>query len=229
VSQDATSKKRREGRMTERSGPKRPVEEYYREREQRYWNGEMPDKIWDGNEPVSDITFIDRYGRPDWKKEKERQRAKIKANKQKAYKARKKDEIVEFDQHLPIFFEVLDNPKFRNGLMKKDRWRTYLWLARNIVRARMKNDPLRLYENYFKKGKLAACIPTRVLARTLNIGRQTAQDHIDALEKDGLIIKDTISGKNSWDGQRYTVCIFGVHKNKKQRWFIQDAFGVSGK
>jgi len=38
------------------------------------------------------------------------------------------------NQFIPVSFSLLDNPGFRNGLMIKTRFRTYLWLRRHVVR-----------------------------------------------------------------------------------------------
>jgi DNA-binding transcriptional ArsR family regulator len=122
---------------------------------------------------------------------------------------------------------VLDNPEFRNGLMKKGWFRTYVWLGRYIVRAEMKNDPHHLYQRYYQQGLLASCVPTRVVATALKIGKSTVSDHIKTLADDGIIETTTIHANESFDGQRYVVCIFGTHKDRKERWFIQDRFKVS--
>jgi hypothetical protein len=217
--------------MTQRTGPKRSIEEYRRLEKERYWNGEYPNKIWDWNEPISDSSYIDKHGRQEWKKSKAWQNAKIRANTKKAGikkkgKARSTHKI-ETDQHFPLFYDVLDNPEFRNGLMKKSWFRTYAWIGRYIVRGEMKSDPHRLYQNYYQKGQLAACVPSRVLAKALKIGKSTAADHIKALSDDGIIKCRTIQGKQSFDGQRYVICIFGNHTDGKERWFIQDRFNLS--
>ena len=218
-------------RMEQNTGQRMPVEEYHRLQKEKYWNGEKPNEIWDRNEPVSDSTYIDRHGHPVWKSEKERQNKIIFANKKNAgiktiQKTPSKVQM-ETGQHLPLFYDVLDNPEFRNGLMKKDMFRTYVWLGRYIVRAAMKNDPHRLYLNYYQKGKLASCVPTRVLAKALNIGKSTASDHINKLSEDGIIQSNIIPANKSFDGQRYVVCLFGTHKDGKEHWFIQDRFNAT--
>jgi hypothetical protein len=217
--------------MTQRIGPKRPIEEYRRLEKERYWNGEYPNKIMSTRGLISDSWYIDDYGRPDWKKEKARQNTKIWENRKKAG-AKTKGKVkrtnkIETDQHFPLFYDVLDNPEFRNGLMKKGWFRTYVWLGRYIVRAEMKNDPHRLYQRYYQKGMLASCVPTRMVAKALKIGKSTVSDHIKALSDDGIIETATIQANKSFDGQRYVVCIFGNHTDGKEHWFIQDRFKVS--
>ena len=219
--------------MTQSTGPKVPIEEYRRLQHEQYWKGEMPDQIWDGewDEPIPDSSFIDKHGRQVWKESKAKQRAIIFARKKqqtdKPEKKRPKKQRVETGQHFPLFYDVLDNPEFRNGLMKKGWFRTYVWIGRYIVRGEMKNDPHRLYQTYYQKGELAACVPTRVIANALKIGKSTAADHIKALSNDGIIKCRNIHTNESFDGQKYVICIFGTHKDGKERWFIQDRFNVS--
>ena len=217
--------------MKQNIGPKRPVEEYNQSREEKYWNGEFPKSIMSTRGLISDSWYIDDYGRPDWKKEKARQNAKIQENKkktgEKAKSKAKNTRRMETDQYFPLFFDVLDNPEFRNGLMKKGWFRTYVWLGRYIVRAGMKNDPQHLYQRYYQKGLLASCVPTRMVATALMIGKSTVSDHIKTLSEDGIIKCHTIHANESFDGQRYVVCIFGTHKDGKEHWYIQDRFKVS--
>lgn len=50
------------------------------------------------------------------------------------------------DQFTPVSFSLLDNPKFRNGLMTKKRFRTYLWVRRHVVRV----GNIMIHAAYFK-------------------------------------------------------------------------------
>ena len=222
-----------------------------------YWQGEHDScvKFQDGtfiNDMLVDPegNLIDRqvyyakYGFDKYQKECSRQDKIIKENRRKLglitdekqnVSTKQNKSINQYDstkrmesgQHFPLFYEVLDNPEFRNGFMKKGKFRTYVWLGRYIVRGEMRNDPHRLYQNYYQKGLLASCVPTRVAARSLKIGKSTVSDHIKALSRDEIIERVTIPGSNSFDGQRYVVCVFGIHKNGKEHWFIQDRFRVS--
>ena len=149
-----------------------PIEEYHRLEKERYWNGEYPDKIMSSMGLISDSRYKDDYGRPVWKKEKDRQNAKIWGNKKKAKGKAKRTHQIGTAQHFPLFYDVLDNPEFRNVLMKKGWFRTYVWLGRYIVRGKMKSDPHRLYQNYYQKGLLAACVPTRVLVLQRHIAKK---------------------------------------------------------
>lgn len=217
--------------MTQSTGPKMPIEEYRRLEKERYWNGEYPDKIMSTSGLISDSWYIDDHGKPNWKREKKRQNAKIWENKKKVgagVKGKAKSiNKIETGQHFPLFYNVLDNPEFRNGLMKKGWFRTYVWIGRYVVRGEMKNDPHRLYQRYYQKGMLASCVPTRMVAKALDIGKSTVSDHIKTLADDRIIECRIIHANESFDGQRYVICIFGTHKDGKEHWFIQDRFKVS--
>lgn len=48
-------------------------------------------------------------------------------------------------QFIPISFMLLDNLEFRNRYMTKKRFRTYLWLRRNVIRGSKGRDPANVY------------------------------------------------------------------------------------
>lgn len=123
-----------------------------------------------------------------------------------------------YNQFIPLPFALLNNPKFRNGLLKKARFRTYLWLRRHIVRGANFNDQADIYSKYWRKGRLATCISLDKLARDLKLPRSTASGHLDQLEKDGVIDTETI---DTSDGR---VCVLGWHQNGQEHWFIDDVF-----
>ena len=129
-------------------------------------------------------------------------------------------------QYLPISFDVLDNVKFRNGLMKKDRFRTYLWLRRYVVRGNGNGDRLHIHDNYWRKGRLATGISARRLAKDLGIGRSTATDHIHKLKDEGVLKVEQVHANESWDGQRHNIYVLGTHEDGKEKWFIDDVFGT---
>jgi hypothetical protein len=209
------------------------IEEDNRRREEKYWKGGFKNSIMSPNGLVHDNYYIGTYGEQQWEIEKKKQNEIIRANQGhtggRVFTKKPIAPIMATEQHFPLFYDVLDNPEFRNGLMKKGQFRTYVWIGRFIVRGEMKNDPHHLYQNYYQKGGLAACVPTRVIAKALEIGKSTAADHIKALSDAGIIKCRTIQGKQSFDGQKYVICIFGTHKEGKEHWYIQDVYGVSGK
>ena len=93
------------------------------------------------------------------------------------------------DQFIPVSFSILDNPGFRNGLMTKKRFRTYLWLGRHVVRGQKYNDPCGLFPNYWMNGKLAVSMKLEKIAKDLGLSKSTVSDHIRQLENDGIIAR----------------------------------------
>ena len=63
-------------------------------------------------------------------------------------------------QFIPFPFQALDNPIFKKNICKSNKLGTYMWLARNVVRGKMNNDYMNIYENYYLNGKLAVCLTT---------------------------------------------------------------------
>ena len=77
------------------------------------------------------------------------------------------------DQFIPLQFTLLDNPEFRNGLMTKARFRTYLFLRRYVVRAPKRQDPCFLSDRYWSHGELAS------LDQTGEAGRKTESAQVN--------------------------------------------------
>jgi len=131
------------------------------------------------------------------------------------------------DQFIPIQFALLDNPEFRNGLMTKARFRTYLLLRRYVVRARSPHDPSYIFDRYWSHGELAASIKLEKLAEKLNLPKSTVSDHIRQLEKDGVIEVDTIEPSEATDNVQHLVFVFGTCFKGRERWFIDEVFSGS--
>ena len=127
-------------------------------------------------------------------------------------------------QFIPISFELLDNREFRNRYMNKKRFRTYLWLRRNVIRGRKQNDPCDLFIDYWMQGKLATSITLDKLAKDLNLSRSTVSDHIKQLEQDGVISVETIDASDTADGRHHNVLILGVCHKDGDVWFIDEVF-----
>ena len=77
------------------------------------------------------------------------------------------------DQYIPIQFTLLDNPEFRNGLMTKARFRTYLLLRRYVVRARSSHDPVLHFRQILVPWR------TRSLDQTGKVGRKTESAQVN--------------------------------------------------
>jgi len=131
------------------------------------------------------------------------------------------------DQFIQIPFALLDNPEFRNGLMTKARFRTYLLLRRYVVRAQNANDPCFIFERYWSHGELATSIKLERLAEKLNLPKSTVNDHIRQLEKDGVIEIDTIEPSEAMDNVQHLVFALGTCFNGKERWFIDEVYSGS--
>ncbi len=133
------------------------------------------------------------------------------------------------DQFIPLPIKLLDDPKFRNGLMTKRRFRTYLWLRRYVIRGRMCNDPCDVFSNYWMNGELAACMKLDKIADYLNLSKSTVSDHIQQLENDGIIKVDEVSASEATDGKPHLVFILGTCSGDREKWLIDDVFITSKK
>jgi hypothetical protein len=131
-------------------------------------------------------------------------------------------------QFIPFPFQALDNPIFQKKYLKSNKLGTYMWLARSIVRGKMNNDYMNIYENYYQKGKLAVCITTRGFKTLIGTPKSTANDHINQLAEDGIIKTITVPKSECYDNQEHVICVLGIHKDGREHWFIKNAFEVSG-
>ena len=128
------------------------------------------------------------------------------------------------DQFLPIGFMLLDNEAFRNGLILKKRFRTYLWLRRHVVRGGLDYDTVDIYGLFWLSGKLAVSIPLNRLAKDLKLSKSTVSDHIRQLEEDWVLFTDTIDADEATDGNSHKVCVLGTCSGSEESWFIDDVF-----
>ena len=128
------------------------------------------------------------------------------------------------NQFIPITFGLLDNPDFRNRYMLKKRFRTYLWLRRNVVRGNKGKDPANVYQNYWMNGKLAVSLTQTELSNDLNLSKSTVSDHLRQLEQDGILIIDTVAADETEYGQERRVYVLGSCLKVKEEWFIDEVF-----
>ena len=133
------------------------------------------------------------------------------------------------DQFIPVSFSLLDNQDFRNGLMTKKRFRTYLWLRRHVVRGRKYNDPCGIFQNYWMNGELAVSMKLDKIAEDLNLSKSTLSDHIRQLENDGIITVDKVPASDAPDGKPHLVFVLGNCANDKENWLIDDVFNGANK
>ena len=132
-----------------------------------------------------------------------------------------------YDQFISLPIKLLDSPKFRNGLMTKRRFRTYLWLRRYVIRDRKCNDPCNVFLNYWMNGELAVSVKFEKISKDLGLPKSTASDHIRQLEKDGIITVDEVSASEAPDGKAHLVFILGTCVNGNEEWFIDNVFNGS--
>ena len=83
-----------------------------------------------------------------------------------------------------VDFEMLDSPEYRQN--HRDKTNLYLWLRRHIRRGPWQDDPLDIYGNYYKKGRLATSRSLRRLATDFGVKNTTAINRwINELEQEG--------------------------------------------
>ena len=128
------------------------------------------------------------------------------------------------DQFIPVSFRLLDNPGFRNGLMTKKRFRTYLWMRRHVVRGQKYNDPCDLFLNYWMNDELAVSMKLDKIAKELGLSKSTVSDHIRQLKNDGIITVDEVSASEAPDGKAHLIFILGTRVSGQEKWFIDDVF-----
>ncbi|MBI9084887.1 MAG: winged helix-turn-helix domain-containing protein [Desulfobacterales bacterium] len=108
--------------------------------------------------------------------------------------------------------------------MTKKRFRTYVWLRRFVVRGNLRASPVNVYNLYYMEGRLATSYPLSRIAKDLNISKATAGDHINQLEKDGVIVVDEVPPDETKDKHAHRVYILGAHSKGQESWFIDDVF-----
>ena len=134
------------------------------------------------------------------------------------------------DQFIPLSFSLLDNPGFRNGLMIKKRFRTYLWLRRHVVRGHKLGDPCDVFSNYWMNGEMAASMKLDKIAKDLGLSKSTLSDHIRQLENDGIITVDEVSTSEALDDKAHLVFVLGTCVHGQEKWLIDSVFnGIKNK
>jgi hypothetical protein len=132
-------------------------------------------------------------------------------------------------QFIPVSYSLLDNRNFRNLLMTKKRFRTYLWLRRHVVRGPKLYDPCDLFQNYWTNGELATSLKLDKIAKDLGLSKSTVGDHIRQLENDGILIVDAVSASEAPHGKAHLFFILGTCVGGQERWLIDDVFNGANK
>lgn len=121
--------------------------------------------------------------------------------------------------HIKPPFIISSHDVYRDEILwniMRGKTELYFYLRTWIIRGKMKyNDKLNLYQNYHKKGKLAAAVGVKKLAKDLKLGRDTVRQYLKTLEYFGIVDVDIISAKDSYDKQKHKVYIFGEHNMKE--------------
>jgi len=182
---------------------------------------------------IPDEFYKNDYGEHVWHNMKTRQLSMVREGLQNFEETipetkKPKRSNTKSSQFFPFPFQALDNPIFQKKYLRSNKLGTYMWLARNIVRGKMNNDYMNIYENYYQKGKLAVCITTRGFKTQMGTPKSTADDHIKLLAADEIIKTVKVPKSESYDNQQRVICILGTHKDGKEHWFINDALEVSG-
>ena len=102
-----------------------------------------------------------------------------------------------------------------------------MWLRRRIVRSMSFSDYHHDPANSFRlsfTNLLGTAIPLSELAKTLNMSKSTAGDHIHQLERDGVIKINKVPADESKDGKEHSLYILGTRKGTEEHWFIDDVF-----
>jgi hypothetical protein len=120
-----------------------------------------------------------------------------------------------------IYHELLKNAKVRK-IMKKSMV-LYLYLRCHIVREKFEGDRLNLFGRYFKKGRLAASISIRKLAKDLYIDEKTVAVYIKQMSSHGVLEIDKIFASDAYDNQSHSVYVFGRHDFRKhETYYIEE-------
>jgi hypothetical protein len=126
-------------------------------------------------------------------------------------------------QWIRIYFELLDNQKFREK--HGSEMGVYMWLRRHIVRSRMKHDRLNIYERYYKKGLLASSMSIKQIAKDFDMSRTTILKYKDTLVQEGCIKAIKIHPNEAWDNQKHLIYVFGTHAGgKDERYYIDEVY-----
>jgi hypothetical protein len=120
---------------------------------------------------------------------------------------------------------TIKNPKVRKVLKKS--MMLYLYLRTYIVREKFAGDRLNLYEGYFKKGKLAASVSIRKLARDFEIDKKTVIAYLHEMSEHKVIEIEKIHAADAYDKQLHNVYVLGRHDFSKMESFLVDELATS--
>ena len=120
-----------------------------------------------------------------------------------------------------LYHKLLKNAKVRK-VMKKSMM-LYLYLRCHIVREKFEGDRLNLFGRYFTKGRLAASISIRKLAKDLYIDEKTVAVYIKQMSSHGVLEIEKIFASDAYDNQSHSVYVFGRHDFRKHETYYLKA------
>ena len=120
--------------------------------------------------------------------------------------------------HIEAPFIISSHSIYRNDILwpiMRKKTELYFYLRTWIIRGKLYNDKLNLYQKYHKNGKLAAAVSIRKLSKNLHISYRKVTCYLKAMNYYGVITIKTIKAKDAYDKQDHNVYIFGEHNQKK--------------
>jgi len=91
-----------------------------------------------------------------------------------------------------------------------------MWLRRRIRRS--------FAFQFIFTDSLCTMLSLSEIAKALNIAKSTASDHIQQLERDGVIKIENLPASESENGKEHSLYILGTRTENGEHWFIDDVF-----
>ena len=127
-------------------------------------------------------------------------------------------------------FVMLDHTTVKNPkvikILKKSMM-LYLYLRTYIVREKFPGDLLNLYEQYFKKGNLAASVSIRKLARDFELDHKTVIAYLHEMDRHKVIKIEKIHAADAYDNQVHSVYVLGHHDFNKMETYLVEKLATS--
>ena len=127
-------------------------------------------------------------------------------------------------------FVMLDHATIKNPkvikILKKSMM-LYLYLRTYIVREKFPGDLLNLYEQYFKKGNLAASVSIRKMARDFELDHKTVVAYLHEMAKNKVIEIEKIYAADAYDNQVHSVYVLGHHDFSKTETYLIEKLTTS--
>ena len=132
----------------------------------------------------------------------------------------KTNKINQKEPFMKIYHNTIKNADLRK-IMKKSMM-LYMYLMSYIVRGRRDDDKLHLYRGYYQHGKLAVSIPVRILAKELDMDKETIVNYLKNLEEHHIIEIDKVQTDSEHDKNTHNIYILGKHDFNSETYFIDE-------